>query len=300
MEILIVILQALLYGVVEGITEWLPISSTGHLIILDDIFQIQATYPEFWDFFLVVIQLGAILAVIVKFFKELNPINPKLDKEGRNDIWKIWLKIIIGIIPVGVIALILQVTEVDQYLDSTLIVSIALIVYGLFFIILETFLKKDQTAFLRCQETGLIGRNAKYFKYETTKDIPYQIVLIIGISQILSLIPGTSRSGVTIVTALLVGCSRTCGAEFSFYLSIPVMIGASLVKLISFLGEGVAWNLDMTLYMVFGLASAFITSLVIINTLMKFIKKHTFIGFGYYRIILGIVLIILLCCGVLN
>ena len=276
MEIFIVILQALLYGVVEGITEWLPISSTGHLIILDDIFNVQATYPEFWDFFLVVIQLGAIMAVILKFFKELNPINPKLSKENRND------------------------SGLDAYLDNTLIVSIALIVYGFVFIALETFIKKDQKKFLTCQDLGLIGKGEAYFKYQSTKDMPYMIVFLIGLSQILSLIPGTSRSGVTIVTALLLGCSRTCGAEFSFYLSIPVMIGASLVKFISFMGEGVAWDLNMTLYMVFGLLAAFITSLVIINTLMKFIKKHTFIGFGYYRILLGAILIILVVAGVMN
>ena len=300
MEIFIVILQALLYGVVEGITEWLPISSTGHLIILDDIFNIQSTYPEFWDFFLVVIQLGAILAVILRFFKELNPINPKLKREERNDIWKVWLKIIIGVIPVCFVALLLQVLDLDKYLDNTLIVAIALIVYGFIFIVLETYIKKDQRKFITCKDLGLIGKEEKYFKYESTKDLPYTIVLAIGLSQILSLIPGTSRSGVTIVTALLLGCSRTCGAEFSFYLSIPVMIGASLVKLISFVGEGVAWDLNMTLYLVFGLLAAFITSLIIINTLMKFIKKHTFIGFGYYRILLGLVLVLLFAFGVMN
>ena len=300
MEIFIVILQALLYGVVEGITEWLPISSTGHLIILDDIFNIQSTYPEFWDFFLVVIQLGAILAVILRFFKELNPINPKLKREERNDIWKVWLKIIIGVIPVCFVALLLQVLDLDKYLDNTLIVAIALIVYGFIFIVLETYIKKDQRKFITCKDLGLIGKEEKYFKYESTKDLPYTIVLVIGLSQILSLIPGTSRSGVTIVTALLLGCSRTCGAEFSFYLSIPVMIGASLVKLMSFVGEGVAWDLNMTLYLVFGLLAAFITSLIIINTLMKFIKKHTFIGFGYYRILLGLVLVLLFAFGVMN
>ena len=300
MEIFIVILQALLYGVVEGITEWLPISSTGHLIILDDIFNIQSTYPEFWDFFLVVIQLGAILAVILRFFKELNPINPKLKREERNDIWKVWLKIIIGVIPVCFVALLLQVLDLDKYLDNTLIVAIALVVYGIIFIVLETYIKKDQRKFITCKDLGLIGKEEKYFKYESTKDLPYTIVLAIGLSQILSLIPGTSRSGVTIVTALLLGCSRTCGAEFSFYLSIPVMIGASLVKLISFVGEGVAWDLNMTLYLVFGLLAAFITSLIIINTLMKFIKKHTFIGFGYYRILLGLVLVLLFAFGVMN
>ncbi len=299
MEIFIVILQALLYGVVEGITEWLPISSTGHLIILDDIFNVKATYPEFWDFFLVVIQLGAILAVILRFFKELNPVNPKLEKAQRNDIWKVWLKIIIGVLPVCFIALVLQITELDSYLDNTIIISIALILYGLIFIALETFIKKDQKKFLTCRDIGLVGKNEAYFKYESTKDMPYQIALIIGLSQVLSLIPGTSRSGVTIVTALLLGCSRTCGAEFSFYLSIPVMIGASLIKFISFMSAGVAWDLNMTLYLVFGLISAFVTSLIIINTLMKFIKKHTFIGFGYYRILLGIVLIILVCAGVM-
>ena len=240
------------------------------------------------------------MAVILKFFKELNPINPKLSKENRNDIWKVWLKIIIGVVPVCFIALILQISGLDAYLDNTLIVSIALIIYGFIFIALETFIKKDQKKFLTCQDLGLIGKGEAYFKYQSTKDMPYMIVFLIGLSQILSLIPGTSRSGVTIVTALLLGCSRTCGAEFSFYLSIPVMIGASLVKFISFMGEVVAWDLNMTLYMVFGLLAAFITSLVIINTLMKFIKKHTFIGFGYYRILLGAILIILVAAGVMN
>ena len=300
MEIFVVILQALLYGVVEGITEWLPISSTGHLIILDDIFQVQAKYPEFWDFFLVAIQLGAILAVVLRFFKELNPINPKISKKERGDIYRVWLKIIIGILPVGFIALAMELTGLSDLIDNTLVVAFALIVYGLIFIVLEARIKKDQVNFISCQELGLIGKKEIYFKYESTKDLPYKIVLLIGISQILSLIPGTSRSGVTIVTALLLGCSRTCGAEFSFYLSIPVMAGASLVKLISFVNEGVAWNLDMTLYMIFGLGAAFITSLIIINTLMKFIKKHTFIGFGYYRIVLGVILIDLFAFGVLN
>ena len=300
MEIFVVILQALLYGVVEGITEWLPISSTGHLIILDDIFQVQAKYPEFWDFFLVAIQLGAILAVVLRFFKELNPINPKKKKKERGDIYRVWLKIIIGILPVGFIALAMELTGLSDLIDNTLVVAFALIVYGLIFIVLEARIKKDQVNFISCQELGLIGKKETYFKYESTKDLPYKIVLLIGISQILSLIPGTSRSGVTIVTALLLGCSRTCGAEFSFYLSIPVMAGASLVKLISFVNEGVAWNLDMTLYMIFGLGAAFITSLIIINTLMKFIKKHTFIGFGYYRIVLGVILIGLFAFGVLN
>ena len=300
MEIFVVILQALLYGVVEGITEWLPISSTGHLIILDDIFQVQAKYPEFWDFFLVAIQLGAILAVVLRFFKELNPINPKISKKERGDIYRVWLKIIIGILPVGFIALAMELTGLSDLIDNTLVVAFALIVYGLIFIVLEARIKKDQVNFISCQELGLIGKKETYFKYKSTKDLPYKIVLLIGISQILSLIPGTSRSGVTIVTALLLGCSRTCGAEFSFYLSIPVMAGASLVKLISFVNEGVAWNLDMTLYMIFGLGAAFITSLIIINTLMKFIKKHTFIGFGYYRIALGVILIGLFAFGVLN
>ena len=195
--------------------------------------------------------------------------------------------------------MVLQLTGLDSYLDNTIIISIALIVYGLIFIALETFIKKDQKKFFTCRDLGLVGKDQAYFKYESTVDMPYLIALLIGISQILSLIPGTSRSGVTIVTALILGCSRSCGAEFSFYLSIPVMIGASLLKFITFMGEGVAWDLNMTLYLVFGLLSAFITSLIIINTLMKFIRRHTFIGFGYYRVLLGIVLIILVCCGVM-
>lgn len=299
MEVFIVILQALLYGVVEGITEWLPISSTGHLIILDSAFKLNETYPEFWDFFLVVIQLGAILAVIVRFFKELNPINPKLNKEERNTIWKTWLKILIGVIPVAFIALILEFTGVANYLDNALIVAVALLIYGVIFIVLETFIKKDQKNFFIAREAGLLPSGATYFKYDSTKDLTYKIAFFIGCAQILSLIPGTSRSGVTIVAALLLGCSRTCGAEYSFYLSIPVMLGASFLKFISFMTSGVTWDLNMTLYLVFGLLSAFITSLIIINTLMKFVKKHTFIGFGYYRILLAVVLFILFGVGVL-
>lgn len=297
----LVALQAIIYGIVEGITEWLPVSSTGHLIILDSFFKTSETYgPEFWSFFLVIIQLGAILAVIIGFFKELNPINPKLPKKERTNIWKVWLKIIIGVIPAGIVGVLLEAIGFSDAMDHVLVVATTLAVYGVLFILIEQYRKKKDGDVLLLKEMQFYSKNHLVYEYDDVKDLDYKIVITIGLAQILSLVPGTSRSGVTILAALLLGCSRTCASKFSFYLSIPVMLGASLIKLVTFMRTGVSLTTDNIILLVVGLVFAFLTSILIIKTLMKFIRKHTFIGFGYYRIALSILLFVLFGAGLIT
>ncbi len=294
------ILKAILYGIVEGISEWLPISSTGHLIVLDGFLHMEETYPDFWPFFLVVIQLGAILAIVVNFFSELNPFSFKKTKLERNGVFKTWWKIILGVLPCVLVALPYEIFDLDKIFDTSLAVSLALILYGVVFIFIEKINIKNQAEFELSKKLGLRHENEKYCLYETVEDLDYKTVLLIGCAQILSLIPGTSRSGVTIMAALLLGASRSCGAKFSFYLSLPVMVGASALKLFTFMKTGITLDLVMWEYLIIGCAVAFLVSLLVINTLMKFIKKHTFIGFGYYRIALGALILILLFAEVIH
>ncbi len=297
----IAVLKAIVYGIVEGITEWLPVSSTGHLIILNSFFQTSQMYGDpFWEFFLVFIQLGAILAVIVGFFKELNPINPKISSKERKNILGTWSKIIVGIIPAGLVGVLFEVIDLDAYLDNVIIVATTLFVYGILFIIIENYRKKKEMEIQVLKEMNFYSKNHALYVCNDVKDLDYKIVLVIGCAQILSLIPGTSRSGVTILAALLLGCSRTCASKFSFYLSIPIMLGASLVKFLSFSQSGIVWNTNEIIYVVIGLVFAFLTSILIIKTLLKFIKNHTFIGFGYYRIALSIVLFALVGAGLIS
>ncbi len=217
----IAVIKAIVYGIVEGITEWLPVSSTGHLIILNSFFQTSQMYGDpFWEFFLVFIQLGAILAVIVGFFKELNPINPKISSRDRKSILGVWGKIIVGIIPAGLIGVLFEALDIDAYLDNVIIVATTLFVYGVLFIIIESYRKRKGMEVQVLKEMKFYSKNHAESIYDDVKDLDYKIVLIIGCAQILSLIPGTSRSGVTILSALLLGCSRTCASKFSFYLSI--------------------------------------------------------------------------------
>lgn len=297
----LVALQAIIYGIVEGITEWLPVSSTGHLIILDSFFKTSETYgPEFWSFFLVIIQLGAILAVIIGFFKELNPINPNLSKKERTNIRKVWLKIIIGVIPAGIVGVLLEAIGFSDAMGHVLVVATTLAVYGVLFILIEQYRKKKDGDVILLKEMQFYSKNHPVYKYDDVKNLDYKIVIVIGLAQILSLIPGTSRSGVTILAALLLGCSRTCASKFSFYLSIPVMLGASLIKLVTFMRTGVSLTTDNIILLVVGLVFGFLTSVLIIKTLMKFIRKHTFIGFGYYRIALSILLFVLFGAGLIT
>ena len=266
------IIIAIIYGLVEGITEWLPISSTGHLIILNDFLSFKEVNPSFFELFLVVIQLGAIFAVVVSYFKKLNPFSKKLEKEEKKSIYKTWILILISCIPAAIVGLLFD-DLLDKYLYNKLTVSITLIVYGIVFIILEYFNSKRQ------------------IKYEEVKDFTYKTALIIGLAQVLALIPGTSRSGITIISALLIGCSRKSSCEFSFFLSLPIMIGAALLKLVKYFIKGNLLTLNEGLVLFTGIIMSFAVSILIINFLMNYIKKKDFKIFGYYRIILGIVLI---------
>ncbi|MCI5745250.1 MAG: undecaprenyl-diphosphate phosphatase [Erysipelotrichaceae bacterium] len=284
------IIKAILFGIVEGITEWLPVSSTGHMIILESIFDVKESYGEaFWNLFLVVIQLGAILAVIICFFNKLNPFfgkslvdnNKKKDKNEKNQIWLLWCKVLIACLPSAIIGLLFD-DLLDKYLYNSITVIITLILYGILFIIIEK-------------------RNEKtVFKTTNTYDLSFKNALFIGCFQLLALIPGTSRSGVTILGAMLLLCDRKVASEFSFYLSIPVMFGASLLKSIKYFISGNTLILNQYIFLAIGLIVAFAISLLVIKFLLSYIKKHDFKVFGYYRIILGIVLIFLFAFNVVK
>lgn len=274
------ILKSILFGIVEGITEWLPVSSTGHMIILESLLDVKETYgTAFWNFFLVAIQLGAIIAVIICFFNKLWPFGKSKPQEVKVETWKTWLKVIIACLPAAIIGIFFD-DWLDEHLYNSITVSITLIVYGVLFIVIEIFNKR------------------RSFKINDMKELSYRTALIIGLIQLLSLIPGTSRSGVTILGAMLIGCNRTVSAEFSFFLSIPVMLGASLLKGVKFFMDNSITG-NQVIFLVVGMLVAFVVSMLVIKFLMKYIKKHDFKVFGVYRIILGIILIILFATGVI-
>ncbi len=266
---LIELLKAVLFGIVEGITEWLPVSSTGHLILLEQFVSLKIS-DAFLEMFRVVIQLGAILAVIVLFFHKLNPFSPKKSTIQKKDTWNLWFKVILAVIPSAVLGLLF-----DDWMDATLYnawtVSSMLIVYGIAFILAE---KRNASASFRIQAVG---------------DIDYKTALLIGAFQCLSLIPGTSRSGATILGALLLGVSRGAGAEFSFFLAIPTMLGASALKLLKYLLDATVLPTATELgVLAVGVVVSFLVSLVVIKGLMEYVRRHSFSVFGIYRIILGI------------
>ncbi len=273
-------LKAILFGIIEGITEWLPVSSTGHMIILEKLLNVSGTYnDEFWQFFLVAIQLGAIIAVIIMFFNKLWPFGKSKTVEEKKLTWHMWFKVLLACLPAAVVGLLFD-DWIEAHLNNAWTVSITLIIYGILFIALEIWNKR------------------RTFKICDVKSMTYRTALIIGMIQLLAIIPGTSRSGVTILGAMLIGCDRTVSAEFSFFLSIPVMVGASLLKGVKFFMNN-SITLDQGLFLGIGMVVAFIVSVLVIKLLMSFIKKHDFKPFGYYRIVLGILLIILLSTGVL-
>lgn len=283
------ILKAILFGIIEGITEWLPVSSTGHMIILESFLKVEETYGhEFWSLFLVVIQLGAILAVIVCFFNKLNPFFGKSlvdnsrskSKEEKKKIWLLWAKVIVACIPAAVVGLVLD-DWLDSHLYNSITVAITLIIYGLGFIALEIWNKK------------------RSFKTNDIDELSWKTALFIGCFQLLSLIPGTSRSGVTILGAMILLCNRSVASEFSFFLSIPVMIGASLLKIVKFFINGGSLNSNNVIFLIVGCIVAFVVSMFVIKLLLSYIKKHDFKPFGWYRIALGILLIILFASGLL-
>ena len=270
---MIEILKAILFGIVEGITEWLPISSTGHLILLNEFVTLKMS-EEFQSMFDVVIQLGAILAVIVLFFHKLNPFAPSKNAAQKKQTWNLWFKVVAAIIPSGVVGVLLD-DWMDAHLHNGIVVSIALIVYGIAFILVER------------------RNNGKHLRMvEDVHAIDYKTALLSGAFQCLSLVPGTSRSGSTILGAILLGVGRSAGAEFSFFMAIPTMLGASAIKGLKFVLSGVSATSTEILVLIVGCIVSFFVSLLVIKGLMEYVRKHSFSAFGVYRIILGAVVLL--------
>ena len=272
MTVFFEILKAILFGIVEGITEWLPVSSTGHIILLDEFIHLKGS-EEFLSMFNVVIQLGAILAVIVLFFQKLNPFDKQKNEKQKMMTWSLWFKVCAAIIPSGVLGVLFD-DWMEDHLHKGIPVAIALIVYGVAFIWVER------------RNAGLQP------KVRNVHAIDMKTALLIGCFQCLSLIPGTSRSGSTILGAILLGVGRSAGAEFSFFMAIPTMVGASAIKGLKFLVSGVGiTGLEFAVLLV-GCVVSFIVSLIVIKALMEYVRKHSFASFGYYRIGLGAVVLI--------
>lgn len=268
------LLKAVLFGIVEGVTEWLPISSTGHLILLNEFITLNVS-DAFRSMFDVVIQLGAILAVIVLFFHKLNPFSPTKSAGEKKQTWQLWFKVIAAIIPSGIVGVLFD-DWMEAHFHNATVVSIALIVYGVAFILVER-------------------RNASRVGGKTVEDvyaIDYKTALLIGCFQCLSLIPGTSRSGSTILGAILIGVGRSAGAEFSFFMAIPTMLGASAIKGLKFLLSGVAATGTEIGVLIVGCVVSFVVSLLVIRGLMEYVRRHSFSAFGVYRIILGVVVLV--------
>ena len=268
---LIELLKAVLFGIVEGITEWLPVSSTGHMILLDEFIKLDVS-PAFYEMFQVVIQLGAIAAVLVLFFRKLNPYAPGKNHKQRHNTWVLWIKVIVAVLPSAVLGLLLD-DWMDAHLYNYVVVAIALIVYGVAFLFVERINEQKET------------------QIKSVNQIDYKTALLIGAFQCLSLIPGTSRSGSTILGAILLGVSRSAGAEFSFFLAIPTMLGASALKVLKFMLEDVSATGMEIMVLLVGTVVSFIVSMLVIKALMEYVRKRSFAAFGYYRIVLGFVVI---------
>ena len=266
------ILKAVLFGIVEGITEWLPVSSTGHIILLDEFIRLQAS-EEFKSMFDVVIQLGAILAVIVIFFNKLNPFDPRKSPAKKKATWELWFKVCLAIVPSGVVGVLFD-DWMDAHLHNWFVVSLMLILYGVAFILVER------------RNADVQPRIGKVWH------IDYKTALLIGCFQCLSLVPGTSRSGSTILGAILLGVGRSAGSEFSFFMAIPTMLGASAIKLLKFLLSGAAFGFQEFVILAVGTVVSFIVSMVAIKALMNYVRKHSFSAFGWYRIGLGIIVLV--------
>lgn len=268
------LLKAVLFGIVEGVTEWLPISSTGHLILLNEFITLNVS-DAFRSMFDVVIQLGAILAVIVLFFHKLNPFSPTKSEGEKKQTWQLWFKVIAAIIPSGIVGVLFD-DWMEAHFHNATVVAIALIVYGVAFLLVER-------------------RNARRVGGKTVEDvyaIDYKTALLIGCFQCLSLIPGTSRSGSTILGAILIGVGRSAGAEFSFFMAIPTMLGASAIKGLKFLLSGVTATGTEIGVLIVGCVVSFLVSLLVIRGLMEYVRRHSFSAFGVYRILLGVVVLV--------
>lgn len=265
------ILKAIILGIIEGITEWLPISSTGHLILANEFIKLQES-EAFMTMFNVVIQLGAILAVIYLYFNKLNPFSPRKSEIEKKDTWNLWFKVVVAVIPSVIIGLPLD-DWLDAHFHKFFPVALMLIIYGIAFIVVE---KRNKNVTPKCTDLN---------------KFTYKAALIVGMFQVLSLVPGTSRSGATILGGILIGASRFVATEFSFFMGIPTMIGASGLKIVKFIMHGNSFSFQSTIVLLVGTAVSFIVSVLAIKFLMNYIKKNDFTIFGWYRIILGVVLI---------
>ena len=269
---MIELLKAAVLGVIQGITEWLPISSTGHMILADEFIKLLGgTDKEFVDLFLVLIQFGSILAVVTRYFRKLNPLSPKKSAAERRETWLMWAKVLAACVPAAIIGLLFD-NAINTYLYNPWVVAAALIIYGVLFIVIEN------------------RRNPE--KVSDIASMSFKTALIIGVFQVLALIPGTSRSGATILGAVILGASRTLAAEFSFFLAVPVMLGASALKIVKYLMDGgslLGQNLGILLV---GMAVAYIVSVAAIRFLMGYIRNHDFKAFGWYRIVLGVIVLV--------
>lgn len=319
MDNIIELLKAFFIGIVEGITEWLPISSTGHMILVDEFVKLNVS-AEFLELFLVVIQLGAICAVLVLYFHKLNPLSPKKDSEEKRSTWRLWGMVLIGCIPAAIIGLLFD-DWVNEHFYNAWTVAIALIFYGVVFIVMEHINRKKESerlalsharhgrigsrpaeGRLRALETNIgesrnLAREGKdgddaemsMFRVQTVDEIDWKTALGIGCFQVLAIIPGTSRSGSTIIGGMILGCSRTAAAEFTFFCAIPVMLGWGIVKFIKYLASMGAAMAGIELWILLvGIATAFVVSILSIRFLMSYIKRNDFTAFGIYRIVLGV------------
>mgnify|MGYP000923375575 CR=1 FL=1 len=309
---LIELLKAAIYGVVEGITEWLPISSTGHMLLLEQFMPLGVS-KDFWDMFLVVIQLGAIIAVLISFFHELNPFSRSKSAGERRSTWTLWSKTIVACIPAAVVGLPLD-DWIEDHLGGPFVIAAALIVYGIVFIVIESIRERRaqrlaaafsatrpaasyrprhfSSSLLQPQQ-GLTASQVAdaEARIQDIDDLDWKTALGIGLFQVLSIVPGTSRSGSTIIGGLILGCSRTVAAQFTFYLAIPVMVGASGLRLVKYFLKGNVFTVSETAILLTGCVVAALVSLAAIRFLMSFVKKHDFKPFGWYRIALGVAVI---------
>lgn len=267
---LLTIINSIIFGIVQGITEWLPISSTGHMILLDQFINITQD-KAFRDLFLVVIQFGSILAVVTLYFNKLNPFSNRKTIVQKRETWTMWFKVLVGCLPAAVIGLLFDDFIMDKFYNWQ-VVAAMLIIYGVLFIILESRNKEPRIS--------------------SINDMSYTMAAAIGIFQVLAMIPGTSRSGATILGAVLIGASRNVAAEFSFFLAVPVMLGASALKIVKYFMEFGMFNSQQFLVLIVGMAVAYAVSIFAIKFLMDYIRKHDFKAFGYYRIVLGILVIL--------
>lgn len=298
MDVVFELLKAILYGIVEGITEWLPISSTGHLILLEDwlpfaFSEDPVLLSEFWEMFQVVIQLGAILAVVVLFWGRLCPFSRTKSRDEKRTVWMTWLKVVVASIPAAFAGIVLDRVlerlsgkDIDGWLYNSVVVAVALIVYGIAFILIEQWNKHKSS------------------RVQNVESLSCRTAFGVGLFQALSIVPGTSRSGSTILGSMLMGISRTAAAEFSFFMAIPVMVGASGIKVLGFaswvLESGTAIPAMAWVTLAVGCAVSFVVSMIAIRFLMDFVKKHSFAPFGVYRIVLGAAVLLLWMFGVVS